>query len=76
MHNQQAVFGEILNKPDTIIVVMSGECRVHVYFPPLPLSQGQGWGHTPLKGYLTHLPTPELAQLYTQTTLERCLTST
>lgn len=38
MHNQQAVFGEIINKPDAITVVMSGECRVHVYFPPLPIS--------------------------------------
>ena len=46
---------------------MPGECRVQLYFSPPPTAlQGQGWGHAPFKSHLTHLPTPEPAQLCTQ----------
>lgn len=58
MHNQQPTFGEILTKLEMVTTSMPGECGVHVYFPPLPTrSQGQGWGHTPLKSHLIYLPT-------------------
>lgn len=58
MHDQQPSFGEILTKLEMVTALMPGECGVHVYFPPLPTaSQGQGWGHTPLKSHLIHLPT-------------------
>ena len=49
MRDQQSVPGEMLQKLDMTIVLMPGECRVCVCFPPLPTGlQGQGWGHTPL----------------------------
>ena len=77
MHSQRSVFGEILHKLGTVIAAASGQCRVRLYFLPLLTAlQGQGWGLTPFKSHLIHLPTPELAQLQTQTVFARGFTST